>query len=67
MCDKPCQEMQNLDAMHNAVASVIFTRTEFGSEDEAHMFYDIGGQYLSSILFSKYKRNTECHLSQEVK
>ena len=67
MCSKPCQEMQNLDAMHRSVLQVLSTRTEFNNEKDAQIFYDTACQYLSSILLAKYRRNSSCPLMSETK
>lgn len=67
MCEKPCQEMQNLDAMHRSVLMAISGRTEFRDEKDAQAFFDTGCQYLSSILLAKYRRNRTCPLMQEKK
>ena len=67
MCERTCEEMRNLDAMHRSVMSVMSFRTEFSDEDDAKAFYDVACRYLSSILFAKYRRNSTCPLMLEQK
>ena len=67
MCERPCEEIRNLDAMHRGVMSVLSGRTEFTDEDDARTFFDVGCQFLSSILFAKYRRSSTCPLKQEIK
>ncbi|MBP0970295.1 MAG: hypothetical protein J5744_09135 [Oscillospiraceae bacterium] len=67
MCERKCEDMRNLDAMHCAVMSVLSARTEFSDEDDAKAFYDVACRYLSSILFAKYRRNSTCPLIPEAK
>lgn len=65
MPEKICQEMLNLNVMHRAVMNVLFARTDFVDDNDAQVFFDVGCQFLSSILFAKYQRNKECHLKSE--
>ena len=67
MPNEMCEEMLNLNAMHHAVMRSLFGRTEFVDEDDAKVFFDVGCQFLSSILFAKYQRNRECHLKLEAR
>ena len=67
MCERPCEEIRNLDAMHRGVMSVLSGRTEFTDEDDARAFFDVGCQFLSSILFAKYRRSSTCPLKLETK
>ena len=67
MCERTCEEMRNLDAMHRGVMSVLSGRTEFSDEDDARAFFDVGCRYLSSILFSKFRRSSTCPLMSEHK
>ena len=67
MCERTCEEIRNLDAMHRGVMSVLSGRTEFTDEDDARAFYDVGCQFLSSILFAKHIRSSTCPLNQETK
>ena len=62
MCDKKCQEMENLDAMHRAVLTAMDNREEFVNDEDARSFFEAGCQFLSSILFAKYRRRSECPL-----
>ena len=67
MCERKCEDMRNLDAMHRSVMTAISSRTEFADEDDAKAFYDVACRYLSSILFAKYRRNSTCPLIPEAK
>ena len=67
MCDRKCEDMRNLDAMHRSVMMAISNRTVFTDEDDARVFYDVACQFLSSILFAKYRRNSTCPLMSEAK
>ena len=65
MCERTCDEIRNLDAMHRGVITVLSGRTEFTDEDDARTFFDVGCQFLSSILFAKYRRSSICPLRSE--
>ena len=67
MCERTCEEMRNLDAMHRGVISVLTVRSDFSDEDDAKAFFDVGCRYLSSILFSKFRRSNTCPLRSEQK
>lgn len=61
-----CQEMLNLNSMLRSTMHVILNRSDFVDDNDAQTFFDVGCQYLSSILFARYQREKECHLTQEV-
>lgn len=62
-----CQEMLNLNAMLQSTMHVILNRVDFVDDNDAQTFFDVGCQYLSSILFARYQREKECHSTSEAK